>query len=509
MITTVPPLLELRQVSKSYGRAQANNRIDLDVRSGEILAVLGENGAGKSTLMAILAGVLQPDAGEILWRGQPVRLSGPDAARRLGIGMVFQHFTLFESLTVAENLALGGARGSRVELASGIARLAAQYGVAVDPARSVHTLSVGERQRVEILRCLLEQPQLLILDEPTAVLAPAEVEALFATIRRLAAEGRAVLFISHKLEEVRRLAHRAVILRGGRKVGECDPRRESAAALARLMVGTELPAPATAASGARGPERLRLSALSLPAREGAVVALERIDLIVCAGEILGIAGVAGNGQSELLAAINGERLSTPPASIRIDGVPAGLLGPAQRRRLGLAVIPEERVGRGAVAELSLAENALLTAERGIVDHGWVRRDRARTYARTVIERFQVVARDENAEAGSLSGGNLQKFILGREILRAPKVLVAAHPTRGVDVSAAAAIESALLALRAQGTALLIVSEDLDELLALADRVAVLSRGRLSPVLSSAAADRGTIGEWMSGLLPPINAPDAA
>jgi simple sugar transport system ATP-binding protein len=276
------------------------------------------------------------------------------------------------------------------------------------------------------------------------------------------------------------------------------------------MVGSDVPATRSAVPRARGSERLRLNALSLPRNARGTTPLQTIDLFVCAGEILGIAGIAGNGQSELLEAIGGERLAPAATSIRIDGVPAGRLGPAQRRRLGLAMVPEERVGRGAVAQLSLAENTLLTAEgEGLVVGGWIRSKRARVYARRIIETFAVKAGGEQAEAGSLSGGNLQKFILGREILRQPKILVAAHPTRGVDVSAAAAIHSALLGLRAQGTALLIVSEDLDELLALADRIAVLSRGCLSPVISSSAADRGVIGQWMSGLLPRVDAPDAA
>ncbi|MBL8661279.1 MAG: ABC transporter ATP-binding protein [Candidatus Odyssella sp.] len=496
-----PPLIRLSGIVKAYPGCLANDRIDLSVAAGEIHALLGENGAGKSTLVKIMAGVVSPDAGEIRWQGAPVAIEGPAAARRLGIGMVFQHFTLFESLTVTENVALAaGTKGrDRKALAGRIAELAARYGLAVDANRHVHHLAVGERQRVEILRCLLEEPRLIVLDEPTSVLTPQEAEALFATLRMLAAEGRGILFISHKLDEVRALCQRATILRGGKRVGECDPRAESAASLARLMVGSDVTPARRGAPKAPGGEMLALAKLDLAPADPHGVPLHAIDLTVRAGEIVGIAGVAGNGQSELLAAVTGERLA-PEHAVRIAGVPAGRRASSYRRKLGLAVIPEERLGRGAVAEMSLAENAVLTAaDQGLVSGGMVQSRAAAAYAKAVIERFGVVARGAGAAADSLSGGNLQKFILGREMLQNPKLLVAAHPTWGVDVGAAAAIHRALLALREAGAAILIVSEDLDELLAISDRVAAICGGRLSPVVPAEEAGRERLGQWMSGL----------
>ncbi|MCW5770774.1 MAG: ABC transporter ATP-binding protein [Rhodospirillaceae bacterium] len=508
-----PPLIDLRGIVKAYPGCIANDHVDLAVGVGEIHALLGENGAGKSTLVKIMAGVVAPDAGEIRWQGHPVAIDGPASARRLGIGLVFQHFTLFESLTVTENMALGTgtqARGDRKALAARISALGERYGLAVDPHRHVHGLAVGERQRVEILRCLLEEPRLIVLDEPTSVLTPQESEALFATLRLLASEGRGILFISHKLDEVRGLCSRATVLRGGRRVGACDPREESAAALARMMVGAEVVPAQRGAARRPGGEMLRLTALSLAPADPHGVPLRGIDLGVRSGEIVGIAGVAGNGQSELLAAIAGERLA-PDMAVRIAAVPVGKRASAYRRRLGLAVVPEERLGRGAVAELSLTDNALLTAAgQGLVRRGLVKKEATSGFARRIIDRFGVVAHGVGAEARSLSGGNMQKFILGREMLQKPRLLVAAHPTWGVDVGAASEIHRALLELRDGGGAVLIISEDLDELLAICDRIGAISRGRLSPVIPADENDptvRQRIGEWMSGLFP--GARDAA
>jgi simple sugar transport system ATP-binding protein len=448
-----------------------------------------------------MAGVVTPDAGEIRWEGRPVTIDGPAAARRLGIGMVFQHFTLFESLTVTENAALGAGKAGRDRkaLARRIRELAQRYGLAVDPDRHVHGLAVGERQRVEILRCLLEEPRLIVLDEPTSVLTPQEAEALFATLRLLTAEGRGVLFISHKLDEVRTICTSATILRGGKRVASCDPRSESAASLARLMVGADVAPARRGAARTPGAEILRIAELTLRPEDPHGTTLKNLSLSVAGGEIVGIAGVAGNGQSELLAAISGE-LPSPNAAVSIDGRAVGALAPAGRRKLGLAVIPEERLGRGAVAEMSLAENTLLTAAgQGIVRGGLISAGGAEKYAAKIIERFGVVARGPDAEADSLSGGNLQKYILGRDILQRPKLLAAAHPTWGVDVGAAAQIHRALIELRDAGAAILIISEDLDELLAISDRIAVISGGRLSPSIPAEGAARERIGEWMTGL----------
>ncbi len=495
------PRLDLRGISKRYGTTQANAGIDLRVMPGEIHALLGENGAGKSTLVKIIYGVVQPDAGTIAWEGRVVSVADPNAARALGIGMVFQHFSLFETLTVAENIALGLAtQESIAALSARIAEVAARYGLAVDPGRHVHHLSVGERQRVEILRCLLQAPRLLIMDEPTSVLTPQEVEGLFVMLRRLAAEGCSILYISHKLPEIQALCDTATVLRGGRVVGTCVPRETAPAVMAEMMIGRALAAPAVIARPPAGAAVLEARRLSLPADDPFGTDLRAIDMEVRGGEILGIAGVAGNGQKELLAALTGERLAADQGAVLVAGTPCGRRGAAARRRLGLAAVPEERLGRGAVAELSLTENALLTGtDGGLVRGGFVNFPGLRRFASGVIDAFRVVAAGADAPASSLSGGNMQKFIIGREVGHAPKVLIASHPTWGVDVGAALAIHDALRDLAASGVGVLIVSEDLDELFAICDRISVLHAGHLSPATAVAETDIERIGLLMGGM----------
>jgi simple sugar transport system ATP-binding protein len=493
-----PVRLALRGTTKRYGTVIANQAIDLEVAAGEIHAVLGENGAGKSTLMRIIAGVTAPDAGRIEWQGRPVTLSSPAAARALGIGMVFQHFNLFETLSVAENIALAsGVRGSRSALEQRIRRRSADYGLPLDPARLVHDLSVGERQRVELLRCLLETPKLLILDEPTSVLAPGAVQALFATLRRLAAEGVSILYVSHKLEEIRELCDAATVLRAGRVTGRVIPREESAASLARLMLGGDPPT-WQLPPRAPGDTRLALVKLCAASDDPHGTPLRGVDLDLRSGEIVGIAGVSGNGQRELEAAISGELLAGAQTEVLLQGRAVGRLGVAARRELGLRTVPQQRLGRGAVATLDLAENCVLTGpEAGLVRRGIVQGSAARAFARATLARFEVRGGVETA-AASLSGGNLQRFIVGREIGFKPAVLIAAQPTWGVDVGAASRIHEALVALRNAGTAVLILSEDLDELFGLCDRLGVLAAGRLSPLRPTAISSRESIGRFMSG-----------
>jgi simple sugar transport system ATP-binding protein len=493
------PRLELRHVTKRFGAVVANDDVALTVEPGQIHAVLGENGAGKSTLMKVIYGAVIPDAGELLWDGQPVRVESPHQARALGVAMVFQHFSLFDTLTVAENVWLGLPRGEALQsLADRITAKAHEYGLELDPLRPVHTLSVGERQRVEIVRALLTDPKLLILDEPTSVLTPQAVEKLFVTVRKLAATGCSVLYISHKLDEIRSLCHRCTVLRGGRVAGICDPTQETTASLSRLMIGAEPPKLVHRAP-TPGALALRVQDLTIPRADRFGVPLEHVSLDVHEGEIVGIAGISGNGQQELLAALSGEDPRTTGDAIQFFSSPIGKLGAAQRRKLGMHYVPEERLGRGAVPGLSLAHNLLLTRREAIRAFGWIDRAALNGQARSIIDRFRVRTSGPRAAAKSLSGGNLQKYIVGREIDAVPRVLIVAQPTWGVDVGASAQIRAELIALRDAGCAVLIVSEELEELFEVTDRLHVIARGRLSPSVPTPAATIEQIGEWMSGL----------
>lgn len=491
--------LQLQGITKRYPAVVANDGVALQVLPGQTHAVLGENGAGKSTLMKIIYGSVKPDAGQVLWNGQPVQVRNPHEARALGISMVFQHFSLFDTLTVAENVWLGlGKELKLAEVARRIEAKAAEYGLHVDPSRPVHTLSVGEMQRVEIIRALLTDPQLLILDEPTSVLTPQAVEKLFVVLRQLASQGCSILYISHKLHEIRELCDACTVLRGGRVTGECDPRRETNASLSRMMIGAE-PPQLEHRDHAPGEVVLQVDALTLERDSPFGVDLDGIALQVRAGEVVGIAGVSGNGQRELLYALSGEDTRAAAPSVRVAGQPAGRLGPAQRRRLGLHFVPEERLGRGAVPSLGLAHNLMLTRTDAVGRAGWIDVKGLRTQAQDVIRRFNVKAGGPDAAAKSLSGGNLQKFIVGREIDARPKLLVISQPTWGVDVGAAAQIRGEILALRDAGCAVLVVSEELEELFEVSDRLHVIAKGRLSPSLPRREATVEKIGAWMSGL----------
>ena len=502
------PRLVIRGIRKVYPSVVANDAIGFSVMPGEIHAVLGENGAGKSTLMKIIYGVVRPDQGEIRWEGQAVQVSNPAQARKLGIGMVFQHFSLFETLSVAQNVALAlPGRFDLDRLSRRIVDVSERYGLPVDPRRLVHALSVGERQRVEIIRCLLQNPRLLILDEPTSVLTPQAVRTLFQTLRQLAAEGCSILYISHKLDEIQELCHTATVLRGGRVTGTCTPAQETPESMARMMIGEDLPVVQRRQSDPGGEVRLCLQGLSHAAEDPFGTSLKDINLEVRGGEIVGIAGVSGNGQQELLRAISGEEPLHDRAMLRMCGVQAGRLGTSGRRSLGMCLVPEERLGRGAVARLSLTENILLTAYRkGMTWSGLIRFGVARRFAEDCIKRFDVQCGGASSEAKSLSGGNLQKFIVGREIMQNPKLLILAQPTWGVDVGAAAFIRRSLLELRQSGTAILVISEELDELFEICDRLAVIAKGTLSPAKRIAATGVEEIGLWMSGLWPTAQAP---
>lgn len=510
-----PARLQLRGITKRYPGTVANDRIDLSIAPGEIHALLGENGAGKSTLMKIIYGVTQPDEGRITWEGEPVTMRDPAQARDRGIGMVFQHFSLFETLDVAQNiaLALGAAAGMPRQLEAKIREVSQRYGMPLEPRRLVHSLSIGERQRVEIVRCLMQDIKLLILDEPTSVLTPQEADDLFVVLRRLAAEGCSILFISHKLNEVRALCQSATVLRHGRVSGECIPADCSDLELARLMVGDAEGLEADYPRAEGGAPWLQVKGLSWHNADPFGVSLKAVDLEVRAGEILGIAGVAGNGQDELLALLSGEqRLPSAEAGcIRYGDEPVAHLRPDVRRRRGLAFVPAERLGHGAVPDMSLADNGLLTAylHEDLVGNGMVRGGKVRQFAERVIREFAVKTPGPHAAARSLSGGNLQKFILGREILQRPKLLIAAHPTWGVDVGAAAAIHRALIELRDAGAAILVISEDLEELFHISDRLAALSDGRLSAPRRTRDCTPSDVGRWMAGQFDAHPTPSAA
>ncbi|CAM3515398.1 ABC transporter ATP-binding protein [Parendozoicomonas haliclonae] len=500
-------------ISKIYPGVRANDDISLAIRPGEIHALLGENGAGKSTLMKILYGVTNPDTGQIWWNGEPVSIRSPGQARDLGIGMVFQHFSLFETLTVAENIALGlpaDQARDRQQLNERIRSVSERYGIAVDPDRQVHTLSIGERQRVEIIRCLLQNISLLILDEPTSVLTPQEVNRLFDSLRTLSDEGCSILFISHKLHEVQTLCHGATVLRNGKVSGECDPRTTSTTEMAAMMVGshTELGVPYPKVDGGR--ELLTLHKLSANKEDDFGTDLQDISLDVRAGQILGIAGVAGNGQKELLKLLSGERHAPQANQITLEGQAIGQLSPYKRRRLGIATVPEERLGRGAVPEMSLKENGLLTGFlENLLQLGFLRNSRIANFSSNVVERFGVKAAGIHAEARSLSGGNLQKFIIGREIQQNPKLLICASPTWGVDVGAANTIHQALISLRDQGTAIIVISEDLDELFQISDRIGALCHGQLSPIKPIQNTSIEEVGGWMAGVFDAPETEDQA
>ena len=500
-----PPRLQLTHITKRYPSVVANDDVSLTVAPGEIHAVLGENGAGKSTLMKIIYGAVKPDAGEVRFNGVPVSIKNPQEARQLGISMVFQHFSLFDTLTVAENVWLGLSKQlSLPQVAAKIEAKASAYGLPIDPQRPVHTLSVGERQRVEIIRSLLTEPQLLILDEPTSVLTPQAVETLFVTLRQLRDQGCSILYISHKLNEIRALCSACTVLRGGRMTGVVDPRAESNASLSRLMIGAEPPALTHRAANA-GATVLAVNDLHLRKEDQFGVDLNGITFAVRAGEVVGIAGVSGNGQQELLRALSGEDARAAAGAVQIGALDAGAASPRQRRALGLHFVPEERLGRGAVPVHALAENLLLTRTEAVLpgrlSGGWIRTSALRAQAIAIIARFSVKAGGPSAAAKSLSGGNLQKFIVGREIDAKPKLLIVSQPTWGVDVGAAAQIRGEILALRDAGCAVLVVSEELDELFEICDRLHVMAKGELSPSIPVAEATITQIGEWMSGMWP--------
>lgn len=498
-----PVVLRLDGITKRFGALAANDGVSFELRRGEVIALLGENGAGKTTLMNILFGHYVADAGSVEVFGRPLPPGQPRAALAAGVGMVHQHFTLADNMTVLENVALGSAPLWRAGYGRAAARariraLGERFGLDVDPDARVGDLTVGERQRAEILKALYRDARILILDEPTAVLTPRETEALFRTLRLAVAEGLSAVFISHKLGEVMAAADRVIVLRQGRVVGGVATAGTDRHALARMMVGADI-APPDLTPAAEGPALLTLERVSTPGR-GAAPGLRGVDLELRGGRIVGLAGVSGNGQAALAALVAG--LARPASGrMRVGGAEVGAgWSPRAALAAGIARIPEDRHRAGAIAAMSLTENAVLEAYRAppFSRRGWMDWGAARDFARAIIAGYDVRCEGPEARIGLLSGGNMQKLILGRALAPAPRVILANQPTRGLDVGAVAYVQARLIEARARGAAVLLISEDLEEVQALADVIHVVSAGRLSPGFARGGVSQAELGAWMAG-----------
>ena len=495
--------LEMQGIVKRFPGVLANDHVNFDVKSGEIHALLGENGAGKSTLMKILYGLYQPDEGEVLLNGQPIQIHSPQDSIAHGIGMIHQHFMLVDTLTVAENVALGlkSANGIRLDLltvAKRIEELAKSYNLRVDPNAIVGDLAVGEQQRVEIIKALYRGAALLVLDEPTAVLTPQEVDELFAVFHQMAADGHALIFISHKLHEILALADRVTVLRDGRVTGSRETEGATKEMLASMMVGREVTLERERSEQEPGAARLRLHDISAVNRNGVQV-LKDISFELHSGEILGVAGVSGNGQRDLAEVIAGLRTAVS-GSVTIEGRDVTHLLPANRLEAGLSYIPEERMHDGAIKNFTVSENLMLQ------DHGrppyangiFMNFRRIADHARSIISAYEVKTPSLETPIKNLSGGNIQKLILGRELSREPRVLIAAQPTRGVDIGAIEYIHNRLLEARQAGLATLLISEDLDEVRGLSDRIMVMFDGEIMGIVDNASTTVEELGLMMAG-----------
>lgn len=495
------PVVELRGIVKRFPGVVANDNADLVLEKGEVHALLGENGAGKSTLMCVLSGIYRPDAGAILIDGKEVTFKTPRHALEAGVGMVHQHFHLVQPFTVAENVLLGAKGGFSVSRGSTdqrVAELAVTYGMKVDPQARIWQLSAGEQQRVEILKALFRNARILILDEPTAVLTPQEAQGLFQTLRKMASEGRTVVFISHKLDEVMAVADRISVMQSGQRVATVARSETDKQALARLMVGHEVTSRSARGEGGGGETCLDVQDLEAAGDRGLQV-LHGVSFQVRQGELLGVAGVSGNGQRELTEVIAGIR---QPSSgmLHLDGVDITRKSPAERIRLGLAYVPEDRLGMGLVGSMDCVGNIMLkrSGDEELSRGPFVNVGAADTLTLGLVEDFDVKTPSIHAPVRLMSGGNMQKLLLARELSSDPVLLVASQPTAGLDVAAAQSVHDILLDQRAKGVAILLVSEDLDELLTLADRILVMYEGRVMDVVEGAVAEREKIGLMMAG-----------
>ena len=491
--------LEVSSITKSYGDFKANDNVSLKIKDSSIHALLGENGAGKSTLVKIIYGSLMPDSGEMKWDGNSYSPKNPFEARENGIAMVFQHFSLFESLTVEENIILGlDGVGLKQNFTDEILKYSKQYGLDVNPQQVVGDLSVGARQRVEIIRCLLQNPKLLIMDEPTSVLTPQEVSDLFVTLKKLADDGCSILYISHKLEEVREICSEATILRGGQLVQSCVPQEHSQKELAEMMIGKKLTELARSKIDI-GSEIFSINNLSQESDDLYGVDLKSINLNIRQGSIVGIAGVAGNGQDELMELLIGEK-SSADGVLKFNEQDVGSLGSHERRQLSMFFIPEERLGHGAVPDMTLDENMLLSRpdSSGMTKSEVIDWSSVASFSKKVIDDFNVQTPSSKMLAKSLSGGNLQKFMVGRELIRNPELLIVSQPTWGVDAGSANNIHQSLISLADNGSAILIISQDLDEILSLCEQIHVLSEGKLSEAVDMKNNGLEKISQLMVG-----------
>jgi len=499
------PMLEMRGITKRFPGVLANDSIDLTVQSGEVHTLLGENGAGKSTLMKILFGLYQPDEGEIRLNGEQVKIASPSFAIQHGIGMIHQHFMLVPTLTVAENVALG-TRSTRwpltdpVVVSERVSEISERFGLSIDPSVEVWKLAVGERQRVEIIKALYREAKLLVLDEPTAVLTPQEVDEFFEILSEMRDSGHGLIFISHKLREVVAISDEITVLRNGRVTGHTTPAQSDRHQPAELMVGREVSLAPDRAPVEVGESRLVIRGLTATSDRGSL-AIDNLDLEVRAGEVVGIAGVSGNGQRELAEVVAGLRDAEPGSVVEINGVDSVGAGAHTTRQAGLAYVPEERMRDGAIGEFTVSENLVLVDHGSdkFSSHGLLRFAEIRRHCRQLVDQFKVKTPGLDTNTSTLSGGNIQKLILARELASEPTVLLAAQPTRGVDIGAAEYIHQQIIAQRGLGTAALVISEDLDELLAISDRIAVMFEGRIMGIVQSEDATREGLGLMMAGV----------
>ena len=494
-------ILRGQNLTKVFGEFKANDNVNFSIAKGEIHALLGENGAGKSTFVKIIYGLLKPDSGQIYWKNKVIDINGPKHARDLGIGMVFQHFSLFDALTVLENISLAISDSEvTADLEKRIEKLSSEYGLKIDPHSRVFNLSVGEQQRVEIIRCLLQDPELLIMDEPTSVLTPQEIAKLFEVLEKLSNNGCSILFITHKLEEVRKLTTKASILRRGVNVATVNTKDHTAKSFSQMMVGHEIDDSNPKNRKINKENKLRINSLSRPSESQFSVSLKNIDIEISGGEILGIAGIAGNGQYELMEALTGEYLVNDKDTIMFNNKDLSFMKPNERRKHGLSFIPEERIGHATISSFKLSDNFYLTdyINKHSSRFGIVNNQFNKTNAENIVKNYDVRIPYENPTASSLSGGNLQKFIVGREISRAPKLLIASQPTWGVDIGAALEIRKQIINIAENGALVILISQDIDEIFMISDVISVIYDGNLSKQFKKNKISIEQVGLLMGG-----------